>query len=75
LHKQALDSKSPVPWASGLQRKHIFLKKILGLLVGEHFFNQPEDGLFVIVVPLLDKPHLLHRGFAFNGTVWGLAVT
>jgi hypothetical protein len=49
--------------------------KLFELLIGKHFFNQSEDGLFVFVVQLLDKPHLLHRGFAFDGTVWSLAVT
>jgi len=42
------------------------LKEVLKLLVGKHFVDQFEDGLAVILVKLLDKPHLLYGCFIFN---------
>ncbi len=38
-----------------LQCCHVFLKEVFKLLVGKHFVDQLENGLFIVLVKLLDE--------------------
>ena len=42
------------------------MKEVFKLFIGKHFVNQFEDGLFIVLVKLLDKAHLLYGRFIFH---------
>jgi hypothetical protein len=42
------------------------LKKVFKLLIGKHYFNEPENGLLVFIIELLDEHHLLGCCFILN---------
>jgi hypothetical protein len=54
-----------------LQRSNIFIEEVFEFFIGQHFIDEPEDGLFVLVIELLDEPHLLYGGFIFDDYFFG----
>jgi hypothetical protein len=48
---------------SQLERSHILLKEVFKLLVSEHFVDEFEDDLFVILIKPLYQAHLFNGSF------------
>jgi hypothetical protein len=42
------------------------LEEVLEFFIGEHFINQFEDRLLIVLIELLDQPHLFDSRFIFN---------
>ena len=47
--------------------RYVFIKEVFKLFGSKHLINDFKDGSFVLLIELLDKLHLLHRVFIFNG--------
>jgi hypothetical protein len=48
-----------------LQHGDILSKEVFKLFICQHFINQLENGLFVIIIKLLYEPHLFYCCFVF----------
>jgi hypothetical protein len=47
------------------------MKQVFELFIGKHFINEFEDGLFVLLVDLLDQTHLLYCRLLFYNYLSG----